>query len=38
MERIVIRFVERPDFNNPEKMLKWFCDVFGLSEAEMRTR
>lgn len=31
MERIVIRFVERPDFNDPEKMLKWFCDVFGLS-------
>jgi predicted DNA-binding transcriptional regulator len=31
VERIVIRFVERPDVNNPEKMLKWFCDVFGLS-------
>ena len=27
----MIRFVERPDFNDPEKMLKWFCDVFGLS-------
>ncbi|MGI0100246.1 MAG: hypothetical protein ACREBH_00770 [Candidatus Micrarchaeaceae archaeon] len=31
MERIVIKFVERPDFNDPEKMLKWFCTVFGLS-------
>lgn len=31
MERIVIRFVERPDFNKPEQMLQWFCDVFGLS-------
>lgn len=34
MERIVIRFVERPDFNKPEDMLKWFCDVFGLSSGE----
>jgi predicted transcriptional regulator len=31
MERIVIKFVERPDFNDTKKMLKWFCDVFGLS-------
>ncbi|MDE1870813.1 MAG: winged helix-turn-helix transcriptional regulator [Candidatus Micrarchaeota archaeon] len=31
MERIVIKFIERPDFNDPEKILKWFCDVFGLS-------
>src|SRR5580658_6944290 len=31
MERIVIRFVERPDFNDPEQMIKWFCKVFGLS-------
>jgi predicted transcriptional regulator len=31
MERIVIKFIERPDFNDPEKMFKWFCDVFGLS-------
>lgn len=34
MERIVIKFVERPDFNKPEEMLKWFCDVFGLSSAD----
>lgn len=33
MERIVIKFVERPDFNDSEKMLKWFCDVFGLSSS-----
>lgn len=31
MERIVIKFVERPDSKDQEKMLKWFCDVFGLS-------
>ena len=31
MEHIIIRIVEKPNFNNPEKMLKWFCDVFGLS-------
>jgi predicted transcriptional regulator len=34
MERIVIRFVERPDFKNQEKMIKWFCEVFGLSGSE----
>jgi len=34
MERIVIKFVERPDFDNPEKMLKWFCEVFGLSSGD----
>lgn len=31
MERIVIRFVERPDFKDSEEMIKWFCEVFGLS-------
>ncbi len=31
VERIVIKFVERPDFKDQEKMLKWFCEVFGLS-------
>ncbi len=31
MERIVIKFVERPDFKDPDDMLKWFCAVFGLS-------
>jgi predicted transcriptional regulator len=34
MERIVIKFVERPDFKDQEKMLKWFCDVFGLSSGD----
>jgi hypothetical protein len=34
MERIVIKFVERPDSNDPDKMLKWFCDVFGLSSGD----
>lgn len=34
MERIVIKFVERPDFKDQEKMLKWFCDVFGLSSSD----
>ncbi|MDE1868365.1 MAG: hypothetical protein KGH60_00130 [Candidatus Micrarchaeota archaeon] len=31
MERIIIRFVERPDSDEPEEMIKWFCHVFGLS-------
>ncbi len=31
VERIVIRFVERPDSESQEKILKWFCEVFGLS-------
>ncbi len=34
MERIVIKFVERPDFDDQEKMLKWFCEVFGLSSSD----
>ncbi len=31
MEHIVIRVLEKPDFNDPEKLIKWFCSVFGLS-------
>ena len=31
MERIVIRVLEKPDFNDPEKLIKWFCSVLGLS-------
>ena len=34
MERIVIKFVERPNLNDQEKMIKWFCEVFGLSSEE----
>ncbi len=31
MERIVIRFLERPNSNNPDQIIKWFCEVFGLA-------
>jgi predicted transcriptional regulator len=31
MERIIIKFVELPDSKDREKMLKWFCYAFGLS-------
>lgn len=31
MERIVIRFVERPDMDDTRKMIRWFCEVFGLA-------
>lgn len=31
MERLVIRFVERPDSEDPEKIIRWFCEVLGLS-------
>lgn len=31
MERIVIRFVERPDSKDPKQVVRWFCSVFGLS-------
>jgi predicted transcriptional regulator len=31
VDRIIIKFIEKPDFGDSEKMLKWFCDVFGLS-------
>jgi hypothetical protein len=31
MERLVLRFVERPDSEDPEKIIKWFCEVLGLS-------
>jgi predicted transcriptional regulator len=31
MQGIVIRFVERPKSDNPEQMINWFCEVFGLT-------
>jgi predicted transcriptional regulator len=31
MGRIVIQFVERPDSDNPEDIIRWFCAVFGFS-------
>ena len=31
MGRIVIRFVERPDSDDPEEIIRWFCSVFGFS-------
>lgn len=27
----MIRFVERPDSESPDEMIRWFCNVFGLS-------
>ncbi len=32
MERIIIRIVERPDLDDSKKMIKWFCEVFGLAD------
>lgn len=37
MERIVIKVLEKPDFNDPEKLIKWFCEVLGLSSEEDST-
>ncbi len=34
MERIEIRFVERPDLDDPETIIRWFCRVFGLATRE----
>jgi hypothetical protein len=34
MEQIVIRFLEKPDQNDAEGIIRWFCDVFGLSNPE----
>lgn len=34
MDRIVIRFFERPDSDEPEEIIRWFCRVFGLSNPE----
>ncbi len=31
MDRLVIRFIERPDSRSRKQMLRWFCYVFGLS-------
>ncbi len=31
MEKIEIRVIERPDEDDPEKMLRWFAAVLGLS-------
>ncbi|MDE1832856.1 MAG: winged helix-turn-helix transcriptional regulator [Candidatus Micrarchaeota archaeon] len=30
----MIRFVERPDSDDSEAMIKWFCNVLGLSDDE----
>ncbi len=34
MEKIVIRVIERPSSENPEKIIEWFCMVFGLSDKD----
>ncbi len=34
MEQIVIRFIEKPDQNDAESIIRWFCDVFGLSNQD----
>ncbi len=34
MEQIVIRFIEKPDQNDAEGIIRWFCDVFGLTSQE----
>ena len=34
MEQIVIRFIEKPDQNDAEGIIRWYCDVFGLSNPE----
>lgn len=31
MRRIQIRSLDRPDAHDPEKLIGWFCEVFGLS-------
>jgi len=34
MQQIMIRFMEKPDQNDAEGIIRWFCDVFGLSNPE----
>lgn len=34
MEQIVIRFIEKPDLNDAESIIRWFCNVFGLSSVD----
>lgn len=34
MEQIAIRFIEKPDLNDAEGIIRWFCNVFGLSNPE----
>ena len=34
MQQIMVRFVEKPDQNDAEGIIRWFCDVFGLSNPE----
>jgi len=34
MQQISIRFIEKPDQNDAEGIIRWFCDVFGLSNPE----
>ena len=32
MDRLVIKFTEKPDLDDPQKMIKWFLHVFGFDE------
>jgi DNA-binding transcriptional ArsR family regulator len=34
MEQIAIRFIEKPDQNDAEGIIRWYCDVFGLSNPD----
>jgi predicted transcriptional regulator len=31
MKSIIIRSVEKPSANQPQVLIKWFCEVFGLA-------
>jgi len=34
MQQIMVRFIEKPDQNDAEGIIRWFCDVFGLSNPD----
>jgi predicted transcriptional regulator len=31
MDKLIIRFIERPKANDTEQVINWFCEVFGLT-------
>lgn len=33
METLTLRSLERPDYTDPRALLRWFCSVFGLTDA-----
>ncbi len=36
MKKFVIKSIDRPDYNDPKALLRWFCLVFGLEDEKSK--